>query len=231
LTTTHWGATPGKLLAGLRVEDKNGQNLTLGRSLFRHTIGYWVSGLLWGLGYFWITRNPQKQGWHDQLTESFVVQYRRSRWPLLLVTLALLLTIDVASAASGVQKITSNRELRQEVARLRRTLEETLKTAKTAPEDIPAQRNKVENQSESQVKTDVRIEINQNTPPPDDKSSPVEWPSQNFQRQQEDMQKSWEQQQKEFEQYQKKSLEEFEKKKQENQQWFEQQTQEIPPTF
>lgn len=115
LTTSIWGATPGKLLAGLRVTDENGQNLTLGRALFRHTIGYWVSALLWGLGYFWIVRDKNKQGWHDQITGSYVVQTRKNRWLLLLIILVVLLSVDTVSAASGVGQITSNKQLRRDV--------------------------------------------------------------------------------------------------------------------
>lgn len=75
--TAKFGGSIGKLLFGLRVVNQNGKNLSFSKSLFRHTIGYWLSGMLFGLGFFAIIKNKNKQGWHDQMTGSYVIKKDR----------------------------------------------------------------------------------------------------------------------------------------------------------
>lgn len=229
LSTTYWGATPGKLLVGLRVSGEDGQNLALGRSLFRHSVGYWVSALLWGLGYFWIVRDKNKQGWHDQISGSYVVHQGKSRWPLLLIILIALLSIDTVAAASGIQEVITNKELKRDIEDLGRVLEESFPSTEEE-QNAPQEKQffDAENHSKTDVKTNVKIEINepqvkfqypeqQPAPPPalQQDSSYEAWGTE------------WERQLQEIEEQWQKQQEEFEKKKQENQQWFEQQQQQM----
>jgi len=72
--TSRFGGTIGKLIVGLRVVDEKGEFLTDRRAFFRCTVGYFVSGLFFGLGYFWIIKDNKNQGWHDQISETYVVQ-------------------------------------------------------------------------------------------------------------------------------------------------------------
>jgi uncharacterized RDD family membrane protein YckC len=66
------GQTPGKALMGLRVATLDGARMTFGRSLIR-AIGYWLSALPLFLGFFWITIDDERQGWHDLLAGTCVI--------------------------------------------------------------------------------------------------------------------------------------------------------------
>ena len=72
--TSRFGGTIGKLVLGIQVVDESRKNhLTFWMSYFRSTIGYMVSNMLFGLGFYWIIRDPNRQAWHDKLVGSFVV--------------------------------------------------------------------------------------------------------------------------------------------------------------
>ena len=68
------GATVGKKVFGMRVVTADGQKIGFGRSLLRHTVGYFVSGIVFGLGFIWIGFDPHKQGWHDKIAGTYVVR-------------------------------------------------------------------------------------------------------------------------------------------------------------
>jgi uncharacterized RDD family membrane protein YckC len=75
------GQTPGKLLMGVRIARTNGQRLTIGRALLRY-LGYWLSAIPLGLGFFWVLVDDQRQGWHDKLADTYVIYDSRSPIPL-----------------------------------------------------------------------------------------------------------------------------------------------------
>ena len=60
------GQTPGKLLMGVRIARINGQPLTIRRALLRY-VGYWLSAIPLGLGFFWVLVDDRRQCWHDKL--------------------------------------------------------------------------------------------------------------------------------------------------------------------
>ena len=66
------GYTPGKKFMGLLIVDKDGNYLTVERSIIRY-LGYLVSGVFLALGYFWVYFDLNNQGWHDKFAKSFVV--------------------------------------------------------------------------------------------------------------------------------------------------------------
>lgn len=68
------GATPGKMALGLMVVDTQLGKLTLGKALLRETIGKFVSGMVLGLGYLWVIWDDKKQGWHDKIANTLVVE-------------------------------------------------------------------------------------------------------------------------------------------------------------
>lgn len=71
------GATPGKMLLGLKVLDaKTGNLLTLGQAFLRY-VGYIVSSLIFCLGYIWVGFDKKKQGWHDKMAKTVVVREAR----------------------------------------------------------------------------------------------------------------------------------------------------------
>lgn len=90
---SRFGATPGKLLTGLRITDEEGKNLTLRRSLFRALVGYSFSSLYFGLGYLSIIKDEKKQAWHDKAVGSRVWVVR-PLWPLALLLLLILIGIN-----------------------------------------------------------------------------------------------------------------------------------------
>lgn len=102
--TSRFGGTLGKLITGLRVTGENGNLLSYTRNFFRHTTGYAFSGLLFGLGFFSIIKDPNKQGWHDKAVGSKVVTVK-NLWPLSLVILLSLLTINFILISSSINRI------------------------------------------------------------------------------------------------------------------------------
>ena len=70
------GASPGKLMFGLRIVDEP----TGGRPTAWQCIGRYFTALIGilcaGLGYFWIVIDPRKQGLHDKVVRTLVVRRR-----------------------------------------------------------------------------------------------------------------------------------------------------------
>lgn len=73
LLITRHGATPGKKIAGLRVVSKEGVNPTFMEAFLREFVGKFISGIVLGLGYFWVIFDKEKQGWHDKIAGTHVV--------------------------------------------------------------------------------------------------------------------------------------------------------------
>jgi uncharacterized RDD family membrane protein YckC len=71
-----YGATPGKMVLGLRIVNAR----TLGRvgllrSILRY-LAYFVSGVVFMLGFIWAAFDRRKQGWHDKIAGTIVIQTR-----------------------------------------------------------------------------------------------------------------------------------------------------------
>ncbi len=41
---------------------------------FRGTLGYYISGLVFSLGFIWAAFDSRKETWHDKLFDTWVVQ-------------------------------------------------------------------------------------------------------------------------------------------------------------
>lgn len=68
------GQTVGKKVCSIRVVDINtGGPIGVGRGVGRYFARI-LSGIVCGLGYFWMLWDPQKQCWHDKLTSAVVVR-------------------------------------------------------------------------------------------------------------------------------------------------------------
>jgi uncharacterized RDD family membrane protein YckC len=78
------GQTPGKRVMNIRVIDYlNGGPIDPGRALIRY-LARILSSIPCGLGYFWMLWDPQKQTWHDKLSNTVVVptsDYPVAAWP------------------------------------------------------------------------------------------------------------------------------------------------------
>lgn len=69
------GQTIGKKILGIKVVQSTGRPMTLGIAFLRW-VGYIVSGLVFCLGYIWIAFDERKQGWHDKIADTCVIQVK-----------------------------------------------------------------------------------------------------------------------------------------------------------
>jgi uncharacterized RDD family membrane protein YckC len=68
------GQTPGmKMMAITVVRDRDGGPVTSGQAILR-LVGYWVSGLFFGLGYLWIFIDKRRRAWHDLIAGTVVIE-------------------------------------------------------------------------------------------------------------------------------------------------------------
>ncbi len=72
--TQHNGRTPGKMAMRIRIVKVNGEKLTVLDAFLRNFVGYIISGLMLGLGYFWAFIDPQRQTVHDKIAGTLVVK-------------------------------------------------------------------------------------------------------------------------------------------------------------
>lgn len=70
---TKSGQTVGKLVLGIRIIRPDGSALSWGRAVLRY-VGYLISGLVLSLGFLWLAFDRKRQGWHDKIANTVVVQ-------------------------------------------------------------------------------------------------------------------------------------------------------------
>lgn len=67
------GQTPGMKMMGIKVvRDRDGGPVTSGQAILR-LIGYWVSALVFYIGYIWIFIDKRRRGWHDLIGGTVVI--------------------------------------------------------------------------------------------------------------------------------------------------------------
>lgn len=67
------GATPGKIAVGVKIVDAaSGGPPPLGRLVLRF-FAYFVSALPLYLGFLWAAFDRRKQGWHDKIARTVVI--------------------------------------------------------------------------------------------------------------------------------------------------------------
>ncbi|MCF7885103.1 MAG: RDD family protein [Candidatus Marinimicrobia bacterium] len=75
LTLLRQGMTPGKKILGLQVvRNKSGEIPGFGKMFVREIFGRILSGLFFGLGYFWALFDKNSQAWHDKLAGTVVLK-------------------------------------------------------------------------------------------------------------------------------------------------------------
>lgn len=74
------GQTVAKSVLGIKVIGADGQPLTRGKALLRY-IGYVVSAIALSLGFLWIAFDKKRQGWHDKIASSYVVDEGADFYP------------------------------------------------------------------------------------------------------------------------------------------------------
>jgi uncharacterized RDD family membrane protein YckC len=70
------GATVGKWATGLRIERLSGERLGFGHATMRHTLGYIVSLLTFGLGFLLAAFDGEGRALHDRIAGTIVVRER-----------------------------------------------------------------------------------------------------------------------------------------------------------
>ena len=74
LMTRFWGQTLGKMITGIRVIQTDGRRPGWRTLLFREVVGRTLSQLAGlHLGYLWCAFHPRKQGWHDLISDTYVI--------------------------------------------------------------------------------------------------------------------------------------------------------------
>jgi signal peptidase I len=68
------GATPGKMLLKLKVVNTSYKRVNLVQAFLRETIGRFISGILFTIGYLWMLIDKNKQTWHDKIATTLVVR-------------------------------------------------------------------------------------------------------------------------------------------------------------
>lgn len=68
------GQSIGKGMMGIKVVKSNGDPLSFWISGLRGSFGYWVSNLVFGLGYLWALFDSNQETWHDKLFKTTVLK-------------------------------------------------------------------------------------------------------------------------------------------------------------
>ncbi|MBI2601263.1 RDD family protein [Candidatus Daviesbacteria bacterium] len=71
--TYKYGATLGKMLFHIKVVNTNYQKLTFMQVIKREILGKLISSVLFSLGFIWAAFDDQKQGWHDKIAKTYVI--------------------------------------------------------------------------------------------------------------------------------------------------------------
>ncbi len=69
-----YGTTLGMSIFDIKVVRKNRSPVGFFRAGLRGTFGYWISGLILGLGYIWAVFDSERQAWHDKIFDTVVIQ-------------------------------------------------------------------------------------------------------------------------------------------------------------
>lgn len=68
-----WAATPGKMLCRLRVVDAKTEGPMGDWQSILRILGYFVSALVFGLGFMWMGLDKKRRGWHDMIAGTVVL--------------------------------------------------------------------------------------------------------------------------------------------------------------
>lgn len=100
--TYKYGATLGKMALKLKVTTTDGQPLTLQKVIIREVVGKFLSGFLFSIGYLIVAFSKKKQGLHDHLAGTYVIQTQpvtgAIKFVIALSTLPLILGVMITIA-------------------------------------------------------------------------------------------------------------------------------------
>ncbi len=72
--TGYCGQTPGKMALRIKVICTDGNDISYGRAALREIPGKFLSGILLCIGYIMVAFDSQKQGLHDKIANTYVIQ-------------------------------------------------------------------------------------------------------------------------------------------------------------
>jgi uncharacterized RDD family membrane protein YckC len=72
------GQTLGKMLMNIRVIKTNGEPIADADAILRY-IGYLINTPIIMLGWIWAFIDPNQQGWHDKLAETYVIKVEKDK--------------------------------------------------------------------------------------------------------------------------------------------------------
>jgi len=67
------GQSLGMKMLSMKVVRRNNEEMTFIRSALRGTLGYYISGLVFGLGFIWAALDSNNEAWHDKIFDTWVV--------------------------------------------------------------------------------------------------------------------------------------------------------------
>ncbi len=123
-----YGQTLGKKFFGLRVVSNDEYKLGWGRVFIREVLGKIVSGIVLGIGFLWILFDKKRQGWHDMMVNTIVVQEKELRsgrkflayimifiFPILLfISIYLQIILSAINPSAQIQKVSPQQLLQQQ---------------------------------------------------------------------------------------------------------------------
>lgn len=68
------GQTLGKKWLGIKIVTAERTPPSFWRAMGRAIIGYWLSDLIFGLGFLWMLWDDYRQCWHDKLFSTYVIE-------------------------------------------------------------------------------------------------------------------------------------------------------------
>ena len=67
------GQTPGMKLLGIKLIRRGSGDISFWRGALRGTLGYYISSLVFYIGFLWALFDWEKETWHDKLFDTHVV--------------------------------------------------------------------------------------------------------------------------------------------------------------
>ena len=61
-------------LLNVRVVMRDGESISFARGGLRGSLGYWISGFFFSLGFIWAAFDADGEAWHDKLFDTRVVR-------------------------------------------------------------------------------------------------------------------------------------------------------------
>ena len=68
------GQSLGMKLLNMKVVRQDGGELSFLTAGLRGSLGYWISSLLFNLGFLWAAFDQEKETWHDKIFKTWVVK-------------------------------------------------------------------------------------------------------------------------------------------------------------